>query len=62
MFASLYLTLSIVILLYNALIDYTEDYVFADEDSFIKEVAIKLKINYLITIIKQIMNYFRSKT
>ena len=49
MSASSYSTLSMVIPLYNALIDHTEDYAFADEDSFIKRVAIKSRdklLNY----------------
>ena len=39
MFSSSYPTLSMVIPLYNALIDHTEDYAFNDEELFIKTVA-----------------------
>jgi len=39
MSSSSYPTLSMVIPLYNALIDHTEDYAFNDEESFIKIAA-----------------------
>ena len=47
MSASSYPTLSMVIPLYNALIDHTEDYAFADEDSFIKK-AVTMSRNKLV--------------
>ena len=41
MFSSSYPILSIVISLYNTLIDHTEDYANKDEDLFIKTAATK---------------------
>ena len=47
MFSSSYPTLSMVIPLYNALIDHTEDYADKDEDSFIKTAATKSQAKLL---------------
>ena len=47
MSSSSYPTLSMVIPLYNALIDHIEDYADKDEDSFIKTVAIKSQAKLL---------------
>src|SRR5688572_26179226 len=47
MSGSSYSTLSMVIPLYNALIDHTEDYALVEEDSFIKTAAIKSRTKLL---------------